>query len=486
MSGMDEREYDVVVVGAGPVGENVVDRVRAAGLSVAVVEERLVGGECSYFACVPSKALLRPVLAAAATGRVRGLTPARVDPPGVFARRDWWTGGGDDSAQVDWLASTGAELIRGHARLDGPRRVVVETDAAADEAGPAGPAGARVALVARHAVVLATGSSPALPPIDGLAAARPWTNRQATNASTVPRRLAVLGGGVVGAEMATAYAGLGAKVTVLARGPRLLGRMEPFAGELVADGLREAGVDVRLRTTVTAVHRQADGTVTVSTDGGETVRADQVLAALGRRPNTATLGVDTVGLKPGESVEVDDSLRATGVEDGWLYATGDVNGRNLLTHMGKYQARAAADVIVARATGKPDDAAGMRAGSDAGAVTQVIFTDPEVAAVGPTLEQAREQAGADGRVRAVDVEMSAASGAGLQADGYRGKARLVLDEDRRVVLGATFVGQDVAELLHAATIAVVGQVPLDALWQAVPAFPTMSEVWLRLLESAGL
>ena len=348
----------MVVVGAGPVGENVVDRVRQAGLSVAVVEERLVGGECSYFACVPSKALLRPVLAAAATRRVRGLTPARVDPPGVFARRDWWTGGGDDAAQVDWLASTGAELVRGHARLDGPRRVVVETDAGHDPGprrrrGRAGHAGGPARRRARHR--LGAGAAADRRAGRGAPVDQPRGHHRQRGAGAAGgarrRRRRVRDGHRLRRPRRPGHA-------AGPRRPRLLGRTEPFAGELVADGLREAGVDVRLSTTVTAVRRHGDGTVTVTTDDGATVHADEVLAALGRRPNTADLGLDTVGLTPGESVEVDDSLRVTGVEDGWLYATGDVNGRNLLTHMGKYQARVAADVIVARVAGKPDDAPG--------------------------------------------------------------------------------------------------------------------------------
>jgi len=464
------RTYDVVVVGAGPVGENVAARARRGGLSVCIVESRLIGGECSYFACVPTKAMLRPVHAVAAGRRVQGVTDGSIDPRGVFDRRDWFTGRGDDSGQVEWLKSEGIDLVRGHGRLDGPRRVAVDTSDGVTE------------LVANHAVALAVGSSPAIPPIEGLAQARPWTNQEAAAAEQVPRRLLVLGGGVVACEFAHAYAGLGSAVTLVERAPRLLGRLEEFAAELVADGLQDSGVDVRTHKQVSSVHRE-NGVVTATISDGSTITADEVLVALGRRPNTADLGLESVGLEPGDFVHVDDTLRVPEVDDGWLYAVGDVNGRNLLTHMGKYQARAAGDVIAARANGRPDDMPGMSAWADHTVTTQVIFTDPEVCMAGITKETA-ERRGLP--VRTVEVPLSGVAGASLQADGYTGTAHVVVDQERRVVVGATFVGQDLAELLHSASVAIAGEIPLDRLWHAVPPFPTMSEVWLRVLEEYGL
>jgi dihydrolipoamide dehydrogenase len=471
-----EDTYDVVVIGAGPVGENAADRAVRGGLTACIVEERLVGGECSFWACIPSKALLRPVHAAAAARRVRGVRgDPRADAKEVFARRDYFTSGGDDAGQVSWLEGVPVALFRGHGRLAGERRVeVVSAD------------GGTRTLTARQAVVLAVGTSPAVPPIEGLRAAGPWTNHDATTASYVPDRLVVLGGGVVAAEMAALYAGIGSRVTMVVRGDRLLVRYEPFVGELLTDALRKDGVDVRLGATAESVTRNGGGSVTVRMNGGghaDTIEGDEVLAALGRKPATSDLGVDSVGLAPGEYVDVDDSLRATGVPGGWLYAVGDVNGRALLTHMGKYQGRICGDVIAARAAGRPDDGPQLRAWADHRAVPQVVFTDPEVCAVGPTVDQARDSGL---RVRAVDYELGSVSGASLHADGYAGRARLVVDEDRRVIVGATFVGQDTADLLHSATVAVVGEVPLDRLWHAVPSFPTMSEVWLRLLEEYGL
>ena len=464
------RAYDLVVIGAGPVGENVAGRARRGGLSACVVESRLVGGECSYYACVPTKAVLRPVHAVAASGRVRGVEAGSVVARGVLERRDSFTGQGDDSGQVTWLESEGIDLVRGRGRITGPRQVSVQTG------------DGRVDLEAKHAVALAVGSSAAVPPIEGLREAKPWTNIEATTLHEVPDRLLVLGGGVVACEFAQQFAGMGSQVTLVERSPRLLGRMEEFAADLVADGLQAAGVDVRTGAGVTEVRRDGSG-VTATLDDRVTVTADEVLVGLGRRPNTTDLGLESVGIAPGDYVHVDDSLRAIDVADGWLYAVGDVNGRNLLTHMGKYQARAAGDVIVARAHGRHDDEPGMTAWADHTVATQVIFTDPEVCTAGLT-QAAAQQSGMS--VRTVEVDLAGVAGASLQADGYSGTAHVVVDEDRHVVVGATFVGQDVAELLHSATVAIAGEIPLERLWHAVPPFPTISEVWLRVLESYGL
>lgn len=465
-------EYDLIVLGGGPVGENVADRAVQGGLTAVIVESELVGGECSYWACMPSKALLRSPQALRAARKVPGSAEAvtgDLEVRAVLDRRDSFTSHWKDDGQVSWLDSAGIDLVRGHGRLSGERQVTVTT-----------PDGEERTLTARHAVVLSTGSDAAVPGIPGLREAKPWTSREATSAQEVPESLVVVGGGVVAVEMATAYAALGSDVTLLARSG-LLGSVEPFAGELVADGLKDLGVDVRIGVKTLSVERDQDG-VTVRTDGGD-VRAAEILVATGRKPRSADVGVETAGLEPGAPVTVDDTLRVPGID--WLYAVGDVNGRVLLTHQGKYQARAAGDVIAARARGEAvDDGAWGRhaATADHAAVPQVIFSEPEVAAVGLTEAEARE---AGHRVRAVDAEFSSVAGASLHEDGYSGRARMVVDEDRGVLLGVTLVGPDVAELIHAAAVAVVGEVPVKRLWHAVPSYPTLSEVWLRLLESYG-
>lgn len=473
---------DVVVIGAGAVGENVADRAGRTGLDVVVVESELIGGECSYWACMPSKALLISGHALAAARRLPGAAEAvtgPLDAGAVLKRRTSFTSDWDDSSQVQWLDSVGVALVRGTARLAGIKRVEVDTT------------DGTIVLVARHAVVLATGSVPVLPDLPGLAESKPWTSREATSTDVVPGRLAVLGGGVVGVELAQAWARLGSSVTLFARSGLLAGQ-EDFAGDLVADALRADGVDLRLGAALASVSRD-DAGITITLEGGETVVADEFLVATGRRPATEGVGLETIALESGGllddggSLEVDDTGLVSGVEGSWFYATGDVSGRVKLTHQGKYDARAAGEAIAARAAGTLGAQAPAwsryTASADHVAVPQVVFTDPEVASVGLTAAQAREK-GLD--VKVVDYELGNVAGSSLKADGYTGKARMIVDEQRKVIVGVTFVGQDVAELLQAATVAIVGEVPLERLWHAVPAYPTMNEIWLRLLETYGL
>jgi dihydrolipoamide dehydrogenase len=459
-------EFDVIVIGAGPPGENAAGRAIEHGLTVAIIEERLVGGECSFWGCVPSKTLIRPGDVLAAARRVPGAAEAitgEIDVGAALAQRDYMTSSWDDHTQTPWLDEMGIELVRGHGRLAGVRGVEVDTD------------GGSRRLTARRAVVLANGTTPFMPPIEGLADASAWTNREATEVKAIPRRFLVLGGGPIGAELAQAFHRLGSEeVTVVEGSPRLLGREEPFAGERVRAAFEAEGITVVTGVSATAVHRQGDGPVTLALEDGRTFEGDEILVAVGRRGNTNDIGLETVGLEPGARLSVDARLRVRGADGDWLYAVGDISGLALLTHMGKYQGRLAGDVIAGK------DVVDI---ADLHAIPRVTFTDPQVAAVGPTEREARD-AGVD--VRAVQYDMGGVAGAYTRGNGISGTCQVLIDERRRVVVGATFTGPDVQELLHAATIAIVGEVPLDRLWHAVPAFPTVSEVWLRWLEAYGM
>ncbi len=461
---MSEREFDVVVVGAGPAGEVCAGRLSQRGASVALVERELVGGECSFYACMPSKALLRPAQVLAEARRIPGAAQAasgELDVGAVLRRRDEVVNNLSDDAHLPWVRERGIELVRGEGVLEGERVVRVGEEL----------------LRARTAVVLAPGSGAALPSIPGLRGAHPWTNREVTTASAVPRSLLVLGGGVVGVEMAQAYASLGARVTVVEGLERLIAGEEEFASEQVREGLRACGVEVVLGVKASAVEREGEtGTVTLALEDGRTYSGAELLVAVGRRAHTAALGLESVGLEADGPIEVDDTLRVPGRD--WLYVLGDANGRALLTHMGKYQARVAVDHILGRGPGR---SGGLR--FDGRRSPRVIFTEPQVAAVGYTAQAARE-AGLE--VRVLDVPTQGNAGASFIGRDAPGTSRLVIDEQRGVIVGATFTGVEIAESLQAATIAIAGEVPIETLWHAVPCFPTRSEVWLKLLEEYGL
>ncbi|HEX2468110.1 MAG TPA: NAD(P)/FAD-dependent oxidoreductase [Solirubrobacterales bacterium] len=456
---MAERECDVVVLGAGPAGEVCAGRLGQSGLEVALVEQHLVGGECSYYACMPSKALLRPGELLAEVQRVPGAREAvtgTLDVQATLRRRDGVIHHRDDSTQLPWLEDRAVELVRGRGALDGERRVVVGPDV----------------ITAMRAVVVSTGTASAMPPIEGLAEARPWGSREATTAERAPGRLLVLGGGAVGVELAQAWGSLGSSVALVEAADRILAPEEPFASAEVTRGLEDTGVEVRVGARAEGASRGESGQVSLRLAGGDELRGDELLVAVGRRPRTDDIGLESVGIDPGGYLATDDQLRVNGRD--WLYAIGDVNGRAQLTHMGKYQARLAATAILGKQ---------VTAGAESRGSPRVTFSDPQVAAVGLTLAKAQER-GID--ARAVDVKTAGNAGASFVGRNAPGTSRIVVDEERKVIVGATFVGPETSDMLHAATVAVVGEVPLDQLLHAVPSFPTRSEVWLYLLEEYGL
>jgi len=481
LSALKTHVYDVICIGSGWAGRIIAARIVKAGRTAIIIEQELVGGDCPFWACVPSKALLRPKEALDAARAVSGtkekITEGGVNVGKVFERRDRYAGNFDDGvALVPMVESSGAVLVRGTGKIVGEKMVKVET-----------LDGESVTIEARLAVAICTGSEPFIP--ETVRNANPWTPRHATSASIAPEHLVIMGAGAVGTEMATAYSGFGAKVTLISSTEEILPKIDTEGARIVRKKLIGDGVDVILSTKVVAASRNSDTSVTVELSNGNTIIANELLVAAGRRALTMDIGLDQLGLKSdGSPLPVDESLRVKLPSNQWLYAGGDVNGRAQLTHSSKYHGRIVANSILNNISSAPtanskDPWGPLVATADHRAQPAVIFTSPTVATVGLTKKTA-SVAGVNFR----EITAPARTlGAMLHEEGYEsGWAQWIVDEDSNKLLGATFVGNGVADLLHASTVAIVGGLTLEQLSHAIPSFPTMSEVYLNLLEAAGI
>ncbi len=445
---MSER-FDVVVVGLGPGGEVAAGKLLEAGRHIAVVEHELIGGECAYWACIPSKTLLRATEVQGATGRVAGMAVPTVEWPALRDYRDYMVRHLDDATQVDGYRGRGATVVKGTARLDGPGRVVV-----GDE------------VLEADDVVIATGSEPIRPPIEGLGGAEVWTNRDATTLREIPERVAVIGGSAVGVELGQFLARMGARVTILERSEQLIPREHHRVGELARRALEADGIDVRTGVEATRVLRAGSASV-LELSSGPGVETDVILLASGRRPRTAGLGVERAGGQLDErgAAVVDQHCRA----GDRLWAIGDVTGVALFTHVAMYQGRVVAANLcgtarVARYEGIP----------------RVVFCDPEVAAVG-VRPDAAAAAGIEVATHEVELADAIARPWTYQKEPG-GTLGVVVDVGRRVLLGAWAVAPLAGEWIHQAALAIRAEIPIEVLVDQVAQFPTYAEAYLAALE----
>jgi pyruvate/2-oxoglutarate dehydrogenase complex dihydrolipoamide dehydrogenase (E3) component len=447
------EHVDVAVIGMGPGGEVAASRLLAAGLRVAVIERELIGGECAYWACIPSKSVLRPPEAAGEVDRVKGADGARLDWTEARDYRDYMARHLDDSRQVHGYAKQGALVLKGEARLLSPRRIDV-----ADRE-----------LTADH-IVIATGSDAFTPPIDGLDTVKTWTNRETYTTHDLPARAVIVGGSAVGVETAQFLTRFGVQVTLVQRSERLLGREEPRVSELAQQYLQEAGVDVRIGTSPTQAYRDGADSVLDLADGTQ-ARGDVVILATGRTPRTEGLGLDGAGVKLGERGEIliDDHCRAA---DG-VWALGDVTGIMPFTHVAKYQARIVAEAIL----GRPHPAHYT-------GIPRVVFADPEIAAAGLTQVQAHDS-GLSTSGAEIDLAHAIARPWTYENEP-RGHLGLLADTDRRILVGAWAVGPQAGEWIHQASLAVRTNIPIETLLDQVAQFPTYSEGYLAALEALDL
>ena len=440
--------YDAVVLGAGPAGEVAVSRLNGQGLKVALVERELVGGECGYWACIPSKTLLRPPEARSEAERSAGVAAPELSWPEVAAYRDTMVRHLDDSAQVSGYREEGVDVFRGEGRIAGRGHVEVDGQ-----------------VLQTDRVIVATGSDASIPPIDGLEQAGYWTNREATTLAEIPESIVILGGGPVGVELGQLMRRFGARVTIVEHGERLLSREGPAVGELIAQSLRDEGLEIRLGAKATAVERR-DGERMVRLDDGDQVSGRELLVATGRAPRVHGIGLESIGIDPDpEGLEVDERCRAA--EGVW--AIGDVTGVMALTHVGMYQGRITAQ-----------DIAGGQPSADYAAIPRVVFSDPEVAAVGLTEQQARQDGIEVATARVALAEAIARPS--TYEENPRGDLGLIADNQRQVLIGAWAVAPMASEWIHYAALAIKTQTPLAVLRDTVAQFPTFTEAYLNGLE----
>ncbi|MDP9479277.1 MAG: NAD(P)/FAD-dependent oxidoreductase [Actinomycetota bacterium] len=448
---MAER-FDVIVLGMGPGGEVVAGKLLASGKKVAVVERELIGGECGYWACIPSKTLLRPPEARAGAQRAAGTRTPDLDWPEASAYRDYMIRHLDDAKQVESYEEQGATVFKGAGRITAPGTVEVNGR-----------------LLRADHIVVATGSDASIPPIDGLRDVPVWTNREATTLKQIPERAVLVGGGPVGVELGQMLARFGAQVTIVQSAARLMDREDPRVGELIASALREEGIDIRVGRKVTRARKDGADT-TVELDDRSTISADVIVIGTGRTPRTRGIGLEAVGIEPGEGgLPIDETCR---LAEG-LWAVGDVTGVLPFTHVAKYQARIVASTIL----GKP-------ARADYRSIPRVVFSDPEIAGAGLTAEQARGQ-GLDVATATVSLPEALARPWTYEREP-RGEMGLVADRERGVLVGAWAVAPLSGEWIHQACVAIRAEIPITTLLDTAAQFPTYSEAYLIGLEKLGL